>query len=305
MGARVVAATVMVLSGLLVGAVPTASAESGPRAVDGVVGGADGDAARPDLPKGEPDSVDSGDPVEDPASDPPEDPPEEPADPVDPPDPADTVPPPASGPRGEDDAVEPRPCCEDADPDCAPGWPWPGQPGEVPRSEGVYGDRPPEGMPSIRPIPGGVVGPGAELPAGEPPGVLDAVPGIGAADGDVPEAPITVPIVVTVPGVGTAAPVGAGQGAGTSGGAVRLAETPPPARSATTPATGETAVPASAARVGYGEYLRAAGLSQIAALALPGLAGLLALTGAGGLVGYRQAKAGQGVRTGGTARFMN
>ena len=64
-------------------------------------------------------------------------------------------------------------------------------------------------------------------------------------------------------------------------------------------------MPASGSRVGYGEYLRSAGISQIAALALPGLAGILVLTGAGGLLGYRQAKAGHGVRSSGIARFMN
>ena len=57
--------------------------------------------------------------------------------------------------------------------------------------------------------------------------------------------------------------------------------------------------------VGYAEYLRTAGTSQIAALAVPGVAGILVLTGAGGLVGYRQAKAGHVVRTGGAARFMS
>ena len=55
-------------------------------------------------------------------------------------------------------------------------------------------------------------------------------------------------------------------------------------------------VPASSYRIGYTEYLRTAGLPQVAALAVPGLAGILLLTGAGGLVGYRQAKAGHAVR---------
>ena len=52
------------------------------------------------------------------------------------------------------------------------------------------------------------------------------------------------------------------------------------------------------------EYLRTAGLPQVAALAVPGLVGILVLTGAGGLVGYRQAKAGHAVHVGGSARFM-
>jgi len=46
-------------------------------------------------------------------------------------------------------------------------------------------------------------------------------------------------------------------------------------------------------------------MSQLVALAAPGLAGMLVLTGAGGLMGYRQAKAGHALRTGGGARFVN
>jgi hypothetical protein len=64
-------------------------------------------------------------------------------------------------------------------------------------------------------------------------------------------------------------------------------------------------VPASTYRIGYTEYLRTAGIPQVAALAVPGVAGMLVLTGAGGFVGYRQAKAGLAVRTGATARFVN
>jgi hypothetical protein len=51
--------------------------------------------------------------------------------------------------------------------------------------------------------------------------------------------------------------------------------------------------------------LRTVGTSQVIALAAPGRAGMLVLTGLGGLGGYRQAKAGQAVRTGGIARFVN
>lgn len=57
-------------------------------------------------------------------------------------------------------------------------------------------------------------------------------------------------------------------------------------------------------RAGYPDYLRAAGLGEVAAVAVPGFTGILILTGAGGLVGYRQARAGLVVRRSGTARFM-
>jgi hypothetical protein len=40
------------------------------------------------------------------------------------------------------------------------------------------------------------------------------------------------------------------------------------------------------------------------AAAVPGVTGILVLTGAGGLIGYRQARAGRAVHAGGPARFM-
>lgn len=45
-------------------------------------------------------------------------------------------------------------------------------------------------------------------------------------------------------------------------------------------------------------------LHEVAAAALPGLAGIAALTALGGLLGYRQAKAGYVLRAAGTARFL-
>lgn len=66
---------------------------------------------------------------------------------------------------------------------------------------------------------------------------------------------------------------------------------------------GSTAVTASF-RVGYPEYLREAKIGEVAALALPGVADIVALTALGGLLGYRQAKAGHFVRAAGTARFL-
>jgi hypothetical protein len=81
----------------------------------------------------------------------------------------------------------------------------------------------------------------------------------------------------------------------------------PPAGREPLPANGESngLLPASSYRAGYAEYLRSAGLPQVAAMAVPGIAGMLLLTSAGGLVGYRQAKAGHAVPIGGTVRFLN
>ena len=44
-------------------------------------------------------------------------------------------------------------------------------------------------------------------------------------------------------------------------------------------------------RVGYPDYLRAATVGELAAVALPGAAGIFVLTALGGLVGFRQARA--------------
>lgn len=46
-------------------------------------------------------------------------------------------------------------------------------------------------------------------------------------------------------------------------------------------------------RAGYADYLRAATVGDIAAVAVPGTAGMLVITALGGLVGFRQARAAQ------------
>jgi hypothetical protein len=56
--------------------------------------------------------------------------------------------------------------------------------------------------------------------------------------------------------------------------------------------------------VGYPPYLRSAGLGEVATIALPGFVGILLLTGAGGLIGYRQARTGRAFRAGAMERFM-
>jgi hypothetical protein len=57
-------------------------------------------------------------------------------------------------------------------------------------------------------------------------------------------------------------------------------------------------------RVGYADYLRAADVTNLLAVALPGVAGILAFTAAGGVVGYRQARAAQALPPVGIARFL-
>ncbi|MCV6999778.1 hypothetical protein [Mycolicibacterium alvei] len=56
-------------------------------------------------------------------------------------------------------------------------------------------------------------------------------------------------------------------------------------------------------RAGYADYLRVASIKELVAVTLPGVTGMMALTGLGGLVGFRQAKAGRTVPIDAT-RFM-
>lgn len=229
---------------------------------------------------------------------------------------------PGGRPVGEDDGdgevvseEAPPPCCTDGTDDCGPGWPWPwpwpwpgpDDPGDLPTSDGDYGENRPETVPPIRPMP----------PMGGPesPDVLDVVPGIGAGPDDGTRAPISVPIIITGPPVGVAPVPGPAVGAGPApGGAgppaaprqgVRSQAPPAPRPPVPVPPGNSVAMPGQAHRAGYAESLRTAGLPQLAALALPGLAGILVLTGAGGLLGYRQARAGQRLRPSGIARFIN
>ena len=153
----------------------------------------------------------------------------------------------------------------------------------------------------LQPAQPGVPGGTAALEAGA--GVVAAVAPVGAA------VPIALPVIVAPP-LG----LGIGGGGGGAGAGPRTGPAPdvksifaqPPAGRSSPPANvgSNAAVPNASYRIGYTEYLRTAGLPQVAALAVPGLVGIMVLTGAGGLVGYRQAKAGHAVRVGGSARFM-
>ncbi len=178
--------------------------------------------------------------------------------------------------------------------DCWPWWP-PG-PEPEPSPPGAGGDGDQSGRPSGRPqMPTMHLSP-LLRPENMPsqPDVIDAEAGVGVAASDTAVAPIALPIIVAPP---VALPGGV---------APRGLPTEPvpgsPRSSAAEPAAGRQAPPAEAAhnagtppasyRTGYTDYLRSAGISQVVALAAPGLAGMLILTGLGGLLGYRQAKAG-------------
>jgi hypothetical protein len=111
------------------------------------------------------------------------------------------------------------------------------------------------------------------------------------------------PVAETVPvgaapqvlGVGTAGVRAvAGRGSVTQG-SVQAGEAAP--RSTTTPMVN------TAYRQGFTQSLRTARAGEVAIVALPGIAGLLAITASGGVLGYRQANSGRYLRAG-ADRFL-
>ncbi|MBB3601256.1 hypothetical protein FHT40_000889 [Mycolicibacterium sp. BK556] len=145
--------------------------------------------------------------------------------------------------------------------------------------------------------------PGEPGQPGEPP-VASAESGtVGPSSLEPP--PITMPPLIGLPAPAFPAPmrpIGPGAEPGPRTGPGRespIARERPPATSA----GAGTEMPPST-RVGYPRYLQEAKMGEVAALALPGFAGILGLTALGGVVGYRQARAGHVVRTAGTSRFM-
>lgn len=186
------------------------------------------------------------------------------------------------------------PVVEDPEDDCG-GW-WLSPPlGELPASSA--GDGYDGGLPSVA----------------QPP-VLPAVP--EPADDLLPESSPVPPAVLDAPlPVSALPPVLPGIGAGAAGGGDRGARAGVPRESAAPPAevperpvpardSDAAAVPASY-RAGYGEYLRTAGMTQVAAVAVPGAAAIMLLTGAGGVIGYRQARAGHAIRASAVGRFSS
>lgn len=157
-------------------------------------------------------------------------------------------------------------------------------------------------------------------------GVNTVVTGLATAASQLPFAQITLPVVVFPGGPVVGVPNANGGSAGAGGpgvlprpgipaaplapgnpGASSAPPPPPPAQKQQSPPAFSASNQASVApsyRMGYMEYLRAAGFGEVAAVAVPGFTGILILTGAGGLIGYRQARAGSTMRTGNTARFM-
>lgn len=84
---------------------------------------------------------------------------------------------------------------------------------------------------------------------------------------------------------------------------VRVVSPPPPPRPPVQ-VVDRAVVPASY-RAGYGDYLRTADTPHVVAVAVPGVTGMMLLTAAGGIIGYRQARSALTVSSRRSARFTS
>ena len=137
-----------------------------------------------------------------------------------------------------------------------------------------------------------------DLPADAPaPAAPDAVPAPAwypAAPSLLP-GPVARPVappVAAPPSIPAAVPVRPAQMSAPA------APPPPPQRQ------GEGLQPPAPVRLGYPDDLRDADLAKVVSMALPGLAAMAGMTALGGVVGYRQAKAGYLLRAAGAGRFL-
>ena len=119
-------------------------------------------------------------------------------------------------------------------------------------------------------------------------------------------APLPIPLSPATP-VGTTAAAGTTPAVAINAGAAGARA--PLIRGSLTPTVESPARPltpmnAQATRLGYPPRLRNPTVSELAAVAFPGAAGLLLLTFSGGFIGYRQANSVRFIRTQGAERFL-
>ena len=131
------------------------------------------------------------------------------------------------------------------------------------------------------------------------------------------EAPVMrAPLVVAVPRVATvggqgarpvdavAAPAPGVTQPGTAGVRTPVIRGSLPSSAESAPQSVSTPLSGPPPRLGYPRALTNPTLAELAAVALPGVAGLLLLTFGGGVIGYRQANSLRYVRTPGAERFL-
>lgn len=111
--------------------------------------------------------------------------------------------------------------------------------------------------------------------------------------------PVVVPVVPAVPApVPSAPPVGAPPAAPSAPSVPAPRSEPPAVQPISVPPVPESF------RIGYADYLRTASTSDLLFAVLPGLGAMVLMTAAGGLVGFRQARAAQTLPSPQIARFL-
>jgi hypothetical protein len=144
----------------------------------------------------------------------------------------------------------------------------------------------------------------AEPPVLQAPMVIAPMPDVAAVAAPIPLPPVVAPV----------APLGMSAGAGpkqavavdvaAAGARAPLIRGSLPPTAVEPQAKALTPMSGQAGRLGYPRYLRDPAVTELAAVALPGAAGLLFLTFSGGFIGYRQANSARFIRTQGAERFL-
>ena len=217
----------------------------------------------------------------------------------------------AENPQGPEDPEDPDECDQDGH-HCLPWW-WP-KPGLSSSGNGNGGvgsgaTKPPTRRPTRPPVmqlPVPAQAPNGDVPVLPTiPDIVSPAPGLASAAGTVALPAVSLPQIVVPPAAGGGLGAAGGAGGAPPPAAPRAPAAPrSPAEPPRSPvqAVDNPVVPASY-RVGYGEYLRTAGISQVVAVAVPGATGIMLLTGAGGIIGYRQARSALVSRSSRSARF--
>jgi hypothetical protein len=164
--------------------------------------------------------------------------------------------------------------------------------------------------------------------AAEPQPAEFDIPEFDIAELDIPEASNSAPIADELPAQPAAGATGAGPAAvdlspvpaalpatAMLSPPMGSAAPPPPAAPLTRtaiaprvvsglPAQRQSGVDPASVRLGYPEELRSADITKLALVALPGLAAIAGMTALGGVIGYRQARAGYVLQAAGAGRFL-
>ena len=120
--------------------------------------------------------------------------------------------------------------------------------------------------------------------------------GPAAVDLSPPPAALPAPVMISPP-IGSAPPPPPAAPLTRTAIAPRVVPAPP--------AQSQSSVdPARSVRLGYPEELRSADITKLAMVALPGLAAIAGMTALGGVIGYRQARAGYVLQAAGAGRFL-